>query len=197
VRTKKTASVGTVDLLKRAELAVRGCAEAVLLQFDLTPAQFLVLFRLKYATAPVSSADLARAAGIRPQSVVDIIGPLERDGLIRRREAPEHRRILRITLTAAGEQLFARALPAAAQLERELLYNLTAAELSGLRKGLEKLLANAEVHDLHPLMRRSAAAAAMRAELARGSVRRTSRSRKPSERRKRFTRSPAAVVARS
>src|SRR5262245_14012367 len=105
VRTKKAASVGTVDLLKRAELAVRGCAEATLLQFDLTPAQFLVLFRLKYAMAPVSSADLARAAGIRPQSVVDIIGPLERDGLIRRREAPEHRRILRITLTAAGEQL--------------------------------------------------------------------------------------------
>jgi DNA-binding MarR family transcriptional regulator len=172
VRTKKSASVGTVDLLKRAELAVRGCAEAILVPFNLTPAQFLVLFRLKYSTHNVSSADLARAAGIRPQSVVDLIGPLERAGLIKRREAPEHRRILRITLTAAGEQLFARALPVAAQLERELLATLTATELSGLRKGLEKLLANAEVHELHPTMRRSVAAATMRAEVARRSAKR-------------------------
>lgn len=174
---KKSASVGTVDLLKRAELAVRGCAEAILLPFGLTPAQFLVLFRLKQSTTNVSSAELARSAGIRPQSVVDLIGPLERRGLIRRREAPEHRRILRIALTAAGEQLFARALPAAAELERELLSNLGAGELAGFRNGLEKLLANAEAHESHPAVRRSAAAATMRAELARKSGR-TSAARK-------------------
>jgi DNA-binding MarR family transcriptional regulator len=176
--TRKSASVGIVDLLKRAELAVRGCAEALLVPFGLTPAQFLVLFRLKHSTTHVSSADLARAAGIRPQSVVDLIGPLERRGLIKRREAPEHRRILRITLTAAGEQLFARALPAAAELERELLANLTGTELAGLRKGLEKLLANAETHESHPVMRRSAA------------------KRAASERGQRFTRRPAAVIPR-
>jgi DNA-binding MarR family transcriptional regulator len=175
VRTKKSASVGTVDLLKRVELAVRGCAEAVLLPFELTPAQFLVLFRLKHSTTNVSSAELARAAGIRPQSVVDLIGPLEREGLIRRREAPEHRRILRITLTAAGERLFARALQAAAQLERQLMSTLNATELAGLRKGLEKLLANAEAHEFHPAVRRSAAAARMREELARKSSKRRKR----------------------
>ena len=134
----------------------------MLAQFALTPAQFVVLFRLKYSTG-ASSADLARAAGISPQSVVDLIGPLERRALIKRREAPEHRRILRITLTAAGEQLFARALPAAAALERELLADLTAAELGGLQKGLTKLLANAEVHDTHPSARRLSAARAARA----------------------------------
>lgn len=178
MRTKKTASVGIVDLLKRAELAVRGCAEALLVPFGLTPAQFLVLFRLKQSTNNVSSAELARAAGIRPQSVVDLIGPLERRGLIKRREAPEHRRILRITLSAAGEQLFARALPAAAQLERELLANLNAAELAGLRNGLEKLLANAEAHESHPAMRRSAAAATMRSGIARKSGKPAALSRK-------------------
>lgn len=167
-----------MDLLKRAELAVRGCAEALLLPFGLTPAQFLVLFRLKGSTTNISSADLARAAGIRPQSVVDLIGPLERRGLIKRREAPEHRRILRITLSAAGEQLFARALPAAARLESELLANLNASELSGLRNGLEKLLANAEAHESHPAMRRSAAAATMRSEVARKSSKPATRARK-------------------
>lgn len=178
MRTNKSAAVGTVDLLKRAELAVRGCADALLVPFGLTPAQFLALFRLKYSATPVSSADLARAAGIRPQSVVDLIGPLERGGLIKRREAPEHRRILRITLTAAGEQLFARALPAAAQLERQLLASLTTTELSGLRKGLEKLLANAEAHESHPSMRRSAAAATMRSEATRKSGKAPAASRK-------------------
>jgi DNA-binding MarR family transcriptional regulator len=178
VRTKKSASVGTVYLLKRAELAVRGCVEASLLPYGLTPAQLLVLFRLKHSTTHVSSAELARAAGVRPQSVVDLIGPLEREGLIRRRKAPEHRRILRITLTAAGEQLFARAMPAAAQLESELLSNLKAVELDGLRKGLEKLLANAEAHESHPAVRRSAAAATMRTEMARKSGKATTASRR-------------------
>jgi DNA-binding MarR family transcriptional regulator len=177
VRTKKSASVGLVDLLKRAELAVRGCAEALLVPFGLTPAQFLVLFRLKQSTN-VSSAELARAAGIRPQSIVDLIGPLERRGLIKRREAPEHRRILRITLSAAGEQLFARAMPAAAQLESELLATLNATELAGLRNGLEKLLANAEAHESHPAMRRSAAAATLRSQVARKSRKRAAPSRK-------------------
>jgi hypothetical protein len=49
---------------------------------------------------------------------------------------------------------------------------LNASELAGLRKGLEKLLANAEAHEFHPAVRRSAAAARMREELARKSSRR-------------------------
>ena len=45
--TRKSAPVGIVYLLKRTELAVRSCAEALLTEFDLTPAQFVVLFQLK------------------------------------------------------------------------------------------------------------------------------------------------------
>lgn len=152
-KTQKT-PVGTVYLLKRAELAVRSCAEVTLAPYGLTPAQFLALFRLKESTG-VSSADLARATGIRPQSVVDLIGPLERQGLIQRREAPEHRRILRIALTPAGDRLLARALPAAARLEQQLVADLKAAELVSLQSGLTKLLANAEKHAAHPNVRRA------------------------------------------
>ncbi len=70
-----------------------------------------MLFRLEAFVHPGLERGSGSRRGIRPQSVVDLIGPLERRGLIKRREAPEHRRILRITLSAAGEQLFARALP--------------------------------------------------------------------------------------
>ncbi len=162
----KKDSIGTVYLLKRAELAVRSCVEVALAPFRLTPTQFLVLVRLRH-TKGVSSAELAREIGVRPQSMVDLIGPLERDGLIRRRQDPRHRRILRIHLSSAGEQLVARALGVTGQLEKELFADLSAPDLARLRQGLTKLLANAEAHETHPLVRRSAAIAAMREAIAR------------------------------
>jgi DNA-binding MarR family transcriptional regulator len=142
-------SRGTLSLLKRAESAVRGCAEAALTPFRLTPTQFLLLYRLQESTG-VSSAELARTLGVRPQSIVDLIGPLEREGLIKRREDPEHRRILRITLTAAGKRLLAQAIPVARQLEEELLANLNAEEAALLHGGLLKLLANARAPSRKP-----------------------------------------------
>src|SRR5215468_11011657 len=96
--------VGTTYLLKRTELAVRACVEVALMQFDLTPNQFLLLVRLDYEGGQ-SSAQLARAVGIRPQSMNETVAPLEQKGLIQRQESPEHRRILQITLTPAGKQL--------------------------------------------------------------------------------------------
>lgn len=139
----------TVYLLKRTELAVRGCLEVALMPFGLTPTQLLMLVRLKRSEG-LSGAELARAAGVRPQSITDLVGPLEREGLITRRESPEHKRILKITLSPAGEQLLERAFPVTQQLEQELLGNLDAAELDRLRDGLLKLLANAEARRRGP-----------------------------------------------
>jgi DNA-binding MarR family transcriptional regulator len=152
---KKNDSQGLVYLLKSTELAVRTCAEVALAPFHLTPALFMMLFRLKESDG-VSSADLARTIGVRPQSIVDLIRPLERSGLIKRRKAPEHGRILRISLTAAGVRLLGRALPVARQLEAELFSNVTAQEIAHLREGLAKLLANAQAHETHPAGRRAA-----------------------------------------
>ena len=166
MRLKKEDSVGLVYLLKRAELAVRSCVEVALAPFRLTPAQFLILFRLM-ESRDVSSADLARTLGVRPQSIVDLIRPLERERLIKRREAPEHRRILRIALSAAGERLLARAIPIARQLEIDLLSSLSEPAVAQLRAGLTELIANAQAHDTHPGVRRAAAASATRGAVAR------------------------------
>lgn len=136
-------SDSTIYLLKRAELAVRGCVEEALTPFGLTPTQFLVLLRLK-SSEGLSGAELARATGVRPQSITDVIGPLERDGLITRKEAPEHKRILRITLSPAGEQLLTRASPVTQRLEQDLLGNLDTQELERLRRALKQILTNSE-----------------------------------------------------
>ena len=132
---------------------MRNCAEVALAPFGLTPALFLVLFRLRESDG-VSSADLARTLGVRPQSIVDLIQPLERSGLIRRRQAREHRRILRISLTAAGARLLNRTIPTARQLEEELFAGLSAQQLAQLRDGLTHLLAKAQAHETHRLVKR-------------------------------------------
>jgi DNA-binding MarR family transcriptional regulator len=158
--------VSTTYLLKRTELAVRACIEVALLQFDLTPNQFLMLVRLDYEGGQ-SSAQLARALGIRPQSITETITPLELEGLIQRQESPEHRRILQITLTAAGRHLLGQAKKVARRLEQELLAALAPEELSVLRTALEKLRASAEQHETHPVVRRKEAAQLGRVHVSR------------------------------
>jgi len=134
--------VGTIYLLKRTELAVRGCVEDVLAQFDLTPTQFLTLFRVRDAN-DLSAAALARELGVRPQSMNEIITPLERKKWLKREASREHQRILHMRLTSAGARLLADALQAAARLEAELLADLDPSHLSVLQESLTRLWTNA------------------------------------------------------
>jgi hypothetical protein len=104
---------------------------------------------------------------VRPQSIAEIIRPLERAGLIARRAAPGHGRILRIDVSRAGEMLLARCVPLAKRLERELLRTLSPASLEALREGLEAFRRNAEAHPTSPTVRRAKAQDMMRAHMKR------------------------------
>jgi DNA-binding MarR family transcriptional regulator len=149
--------VGTVYLLKRAELAVRGCVELALAQADLTPSQYFILFLVKCGEAS-SSAELARAMGVLPQSMTELIAPLEQKAAIARRPDPANNRILRIELTAEGERIFAKGTEIAIRIERELLEDFDERELARLNRAFEELIAKAEAHDYHPKLRRLAKA---------------------------------------
>lgn len=59
-------------------------------------------------TPGLSGAQLARWAMVTPQTMNQILTRLEADGLILRRPDPEHRRILRAEVTAAGREQFQR-----------------------------------------------------------------------------------------
>jgi DNA-binding MarR family transcriptional regulator len=165
--------VGTIYLLKRAELAVRGCIEVALAQFDLTPAQFLMLFRLR-DHSELSGAALARDIGVRPQSIIGLIRPLERKGFIEREPSPAHRRVLHMRLTPAGKKLLTEALRVAARVEGELLKDMDDRQLNALQDGLTKLWSRAESHDLHPGSIRARAEELMREHIA-GTQRRGAR----------------------
>lgn len=148
---------GSIYLLKRAELAVRGCVETALAAEGLTPNQFFALLLIENGEA-TSAAELARAMGVTPQSVTELLGPLERRGAIERHPDPVNRRILRIELTRSGEQLFVGARETASRLETELLAGFTDEDLRELNRICRALTAAAELHDCHPAVRRSRSA---------------------------------------
>ena len=154
-------AVGTIYLLKRAELAVRGCLEGAFSEVDLTPSQYFILFLIKTGGAS-SSAELARAMGMLPQSMTELIAPLEKDGAIVRRPDPANNRILRIELTPAGERLFTKATHVAIRMERELLEGFDERELTRMNQMFEALIATAEAHTHHPTVRQRAKTPARR-----------------------------------
>jgi DNA-binding MarR family transcriptional regulator len=145
----------TIYLLKRAELAVRGCVEVALGAVDLTPSQYFILFLVNCGEA-TSSAELARSMGVLPQSMSELIAPLEENGAIVRRPDPGNNRILRIELTAAGKKLFAKGTDAAIRIEKELLDGLDARDLAAANRLLGALTTKAERHSFHPKLRRLA-----------------------------------------
>ena len=63
--------------------------------------QQAVLRRLE-KNGPATSADLARAEGVRPQSMSTALGLLEKKGLVERKPHPTDGRQINIQLTARG-----------------------------------------------------------------------------------------------
>ena len=86
-----------------------------------------------------AAAALARELGVRPQSMNEIIAPLERKRLLKREASREHQRILHMRLTSSGARLLAEALQAAARLEAELLAELDSTQLRVLQESLTRL----------------------------------------------------------
>jgi DNA-binding MarR family transcriptional regulator len=67
---------------------------------DLTPSQVSVLLRLE-KDGPATASSLARAEGIRPQSIVPVIAGLENAGLVAGAADPTDRRQTILSLTQA------------------------------------------------------------------------------------------------
>ncbi|HEY6456640.1 MAG TPA: MarR family transcriptional regulator [Steroidobacteraceae bacterium] len=157
--------VGTIYLLKRAELAVRSCMDVALAEFDLTPAQFLMLYRLR-DHAELSGAALARDIGVRPQSIIGLIRPLQNKGILEREPSPAHQRVLHMRLTSAGKKLLADAVRVAGRIEAELLADLDDKQVAALQEVLAALWRSAEGNALHPGSIRAKAQELMRAHMA-------------------------------
>lgn len=67
------------------------------------PQYTALLVLLRYAG--LSTAELARQAAVRPQSMAEVVSVLESNGLIERDPDADHKRILRVRHTAAGRHI--------------------------------------------------------------------------------------------
>lgn len=121
------------------ELARRLTAE--LAPVDLTPVEFGVLAQLA-ASDGMSQADLARAVGVRPQSMTTLIDGLAGRNLLQRHTLPGRGRVSRFTLTGSGERLLAEAWPLVTGSER--WFGDDDAATASLVQTLRPLLGSAE-----------------------------------------------------
>jgi DNA-binding MarR family transcriptional regulator len=101
---------------------------------------FRVLFVL-WLTAPLEARRVAQLSGMSRAAVSALVNTLERDGLVSRRKAGHDRRAVELSLTTAGEQVFATAFEAHNERERTWAGALSDDEVAQLTALLEKLMA--------------------------------------------------------
>ncbi len=136
----------TLYLIKQLELAVRAVMDDALRPLGLTTLQYTALTVLE-RRGGLSSAQLARRAFLRPQTMHVMVRTLEERGLISRDRDPANRRVLLASLTERGRELLDRAAPRIEQIESGLLAQMSprrGAELrAALRQGVAALTAEA------------------------------------------------------
>lgn len=74
-------------------------------QYDLTVAQFNVLFALKYKKGDITQSNLSQRLVVTRASMTSVLDKLEEKGLVQRRAVPDNRRIYHVDLTDAGRAL--------------------------------------------------------------------------------------------
>ncbi|MBX9824121.1 MAG: MarR family transcriptional regulator [Xanthobacteraceae bacterium] len=128
----------TTYLVRRAQILITRNLADCLRDYNLTPAQYLML-SLSRRGGELSSASLARRFTISPQSMNEMIAGLERKKLIARTVAGEKRRTLQINLTPEGARLLKACDRAVERMEQRMFSPLSAAELHSFRSALMKM----------------------------------------------------------
>ena len=80
-------------------------------QFDLTEAQFNVLFALKFASEDITQAELGKRLVVTRASITSVLDKLESKNLVKRVDVPNNRRIHHVVLTNEGLDLIVKAEP--------------------------------------------------------------------------------------
>jgi DNA-binding MarR family transcriptional regulator len=131
-----------IYMVGRVNQGIRREMRARLSDCELSVAEYTTLSVLE-ARPELSNAQLARRALVTPQSMIEILGQLERRGLVQRAVDPAHGRILRATLTRKGHEVLAIATPEVAALNEELFAGVPAnqrrAAQAAMRTAMENL----------------------------------------------------------
>lgn len=123
-------------MVRRAWLNMRAAIGAELAEFGLSTSQYATLMMTE-ARPGMSVADIARNVASTRQAANEMLGTLEREGLIERRRNPSDRRTQQVHVTPSGVDLLARARVAVDRRETELEAALTPEQREAIRDWLE------------------------------------------------------------
>ncbi|MFB4318595.1 MarR family winged helix-turn-helix transcriptional regulator [Actinomadura sp. 21ATH] len=98
--------MAAVTSVMRAQQLLLGLVEAALKPFGLTFAAYEALRLLAFArTGTLPMGKVGARLMVHPASVTNVIGRLERRGLVERRPSPDDRRVVLAAITPAGREL--------------------------------------------------------------------------------------------
>lgn len=103
-----------------------------------------LVLRAVMSTEAGTQGQLAASVGVRQPTLTHHLDGLERAGLVTRTRDPGNRRVQRIAVTEAGEQVFLRLRRAASAFEGRLRAGLDDDDVTTLRRLLAQLEENAQ-----------------------------------------------------
>jgi len=113
--------------------------DALVRNLELTSARWQVLGAIAAAPLALSVAQIARSMGLTRQAVQRIANDMERDGLLRFDDNPNHQRAKLVVMTPRGESAYAAAMKRQAPWAQALAQGLTAQQIAGATVILKQL----------------------------------------------------------
>ncbi|AEE48370.1 MarR family winged helix-turn-helix transcriptional regulator [Haliscomenobacter hydrossis] len=130
----------TIYLIKRLEIEVTARMTKILGAYEITPTQYIVLNFVEDHPDDLSSAQLSRRFSMTPQSMNENIKILQNKELLEKYTDPNHRRILRISLTEKGKETLKLCNSAMDGFEKEFLRPFSIMEKVEFRDLIGKLI---------------------------------------------------------
>ncbi|MEW8337054.1 MAG: MarR family transcriptional regulator [Candidatus Thiodiazotropha sp.] len=122
---------GVAYMVGRLDRALRRSFRRVLDPLGLTLGQYTALSVFS-SSGKLSNAKLAERTMVSPQAANELIKGMEKMGWIVRKPDPNHGRIIHISLTSEGKRLLSRCDRVIAQIERQMLHDLSDKEIKTL-----------------------------------------------------------------
>lgn len=128
-------------LIKQAYSSISRLIDARVAPLDLTSIQWRPLVLLRYRNID-TPAEMAREINVDSGAMTRTLDRLEAKGFLSRRRSQEDRRVVKLELTATGNQVVAGILPAVAGVLNTHLDGFTESELEQLLSLLHRLIEN-------------------------------------------------------
>lgn len=124
--------------LNKAMKVIQRYYERCLTPLGITPSQFYILSHL-WENDEAKFKDLAKCVNIEGSTLTGMVDRLERSGFIIRKDDPEDRRLIVISLTDKAREVIPKGMEFVKQLDEEVKNNFSPEEYSNCMKVIETI----------------------------------------------------------